>query len=73
MNSVLKRADRDRTLAELKRFDCERVFLALGTYETDEQKRRLVMDELADNCRFFKENGFEVGTWVWTFWVPNNK
>ena len=73
MNSVLKRADRDRTLAELKRFDCERVFLALGTYETDEQKRRLVMDELADNCRFFKENGFEVGTWVWTFWIPDNK
>ena len=36
MNSVLKRADRDRTLAELKRFDCERVFLALGTYESKE-------------------------------------
>ena len=72
MNRNVKRSDRDRLLAELKRFNAERVFLALDTYENDEEKRKAIFDELEDNCRFFKENGFEVGAWIWTFWVKNN-
>jgi len=72
MNSTIKRGDRARLLKELKRFDAERVFLALDKYETDEIKRREVMAELSDNCRFFAENGFEVGAWIWTFWLLNN-
>lgn len=72
VNRTLKRAGRDRIVQELKRFDTERVFLALGVYETDTEKRRLALNELAENCRFFKKHGFEVGAWIWTFWVKDN-
>ncbi len=72
MNQNLKRAGRDRTLAELRRMNAERVFLALDTYETDPAARAACMEELTDNCRFFQQNGFEVGAWIWTFWIKNN-
>lgn len=72
MNSNVKRSDRERLLKEIRRFDTERIFLALDTYELDCRKRTEVLKELSDNCRFFKDNGFEVGAWIWTFWVKNN-
>ena len=61
MNHNLKRSDRDKVLCQLQKLGAERVFLALDTYELDTAKRTAVMEELADNCRFFKERGFEVG------------
>lgn len=72
MNSNVTSEDRAKVLEELKHFDAERVFLALNTYETDFSKRAKVMDALKENCEFFKKNGFEVGAWIWTFWVENN-
>ena len=39
MNSNIKRNGRERTLEELRRFDAERVFLALDRYELDTDKR----------------------------------
>ena len=30
------------------------------------------MSELADNCKFFKSHGFEVGAWIWTFLMKEN-
>ena len=72
MNSNVKRSNRDKLLHEIKRFHAERVFLALDTYENDPVKRIEVLNELADNCRFFKSHGFEVGAWIWAFWVKNN-
>ncbi len=69
MNSNVKRSGRERTLLELKRFNAERVFLALDCYTVDPDERRKVMEDLRDNCRFFKEQGFEVGTWVWAFMI----
>lgn len=72
MNSNVKRGNRERLLTELKRFNAERVFLALDTYETDAKRRKEVMAELSDNCSFFRENGFETGAWIWAFWVKNN-
>lgn len=72
MNYNIKRSDRERLLKEIRRFNAERIFIALDTYETDENKRIEVLKELEDNCKFFKENGFEVGAWIWTFWVKNN-
>ena len=72
MNSNVKRSNRERLLKEIKLFDAERVFLALDSYEPDHNKRKEILEELADNCRFFKDNGFEVGAWIWTFWVNNN-
>ena len=72
MNANLTGDNREKTLTELKRFDAERVILALDTYELDEAKREGIMRSLADNCRFFKEHGYEVGAWIWTFWVNGN-
>lgn len=72
MNSNVKGENREKTLTQLKRFNAERVLLALDTYELDEKRRGEAMERLSDNCRFFKENGFEVGAWIWTFWVKNN-
>ncbi len=73
MNAIIKRSNRDKIVEELKKIDAERVFLALSTYELDENKQKEVFAELADNCEFFKSKGFEVGSWVWTFWVHGNK
>lgn len=52
MNSNVKKSGREQLLKELRLFDAECVVLALDTYETGEQKRKEVMEELADNCRF---------------------
>ena len=72
MNYNVKRSDRKKLLQELRRFNAERIFLALDTYENDKKKRIESLKELEDNCKFFKEKGFEVGAWIWTFWVKNN-
>ena len=73
MNANVIRNDRERLLKELKRFDAKRVFLAIETYEIDYDKRKKAMEELKQNCDFFKAHGFEVGAWLWTFWVKDNK
>lgn len=72
-NTNLERNGRQQTLEELKRLDATRVFLAMDTYEMDAKKRAAVLETLTDNCHFFKQNGFEVGAWFWTFWVKENK
>lgn len=43
MNANVTRCGREKVLKELKRFDTERVFLALDRYEADKEKRRQVM------------------------------
>ena len=72
MNCNLKRQDRDKILNELRRLDAERVFLAFGQYETDVEKRKFNLEELSENCEYFKKQGFEVGAWLWTFWIKDN-
>ena len=73
MNSNLKRNNREKTLQEIKKLGAERVFLALDSYELDREKRNFALQELADNCAFFKAHGFEVGAWIWTFLVNGNR
>ena len=73
MNAYVERNGREETLRELKRFDADRVFLALDCYELDDNKRAKAMTALAENCRFFQSQGFEVGAWIWTFWVKGTK
>ena len=72
-NSNLQRNGREKTLEELRRFDAERVFLSLGCYELDAVKRQKAFTDLTENCRYFKENGFEVGAWIWTFMLHGNQ
>lgn len=72
MNANVKRGGRDEILCELKKLDACRVILALDTYELDNQKRVMIMEDLKDNCAFFHRHGFEVGAWIWTFMVAEN-
>lgn len=72
MNENLKQNGREETLRELRRFDAERVFLALGFYEPDETKQQEIFENLKDNCAYFKSHGFEVGAWLWAFELPDN-
>ena len=65
--SSLLRYGPESSLAALKRFDAERVFLSIGCYEFDEQKRAEQFKALAEYTSYFKSHGFEVGTWTWTF------
>ena len=54
-------------LAEVKKFDAQRVFLALGYYQLDPESRRQDIEDLRDYCKIFKDAGLEVGAWIWTF------
>lgn len=72
VNRSIEALGRERTLEELKRFDADRVFLSISTYEVDPEKRKVIMKNLKNNVRFFKDNGLEVGSWNWTFQVKNN-
>lgn len=67
MNNTINKENRDAYLAQIKRFDAQRVFLAIGSYQLDTKKRAEVMSQLKENCKFFKDNGLEVGAWFWTF------
>ena len=71
-NDSVKKNDREGAVRLLRRFDATRVFLALGTYELDEKKRAQVFENLRENICCFKEQGFEVGVWLWTFWLKSN-
>ena len=60
MNSNVTKENREAVLAELRRFDAERVFLAMDFYTLDKNKQKIFFDTLKDNCAFFKANGLEV-------------
>jgi len=68
-NQNVIRQDKQKILTELKSMDAKRVFLALGQYILSKEAREKEMQLLKENCKFFKENGYEVGAWFWTFWV----
>ena len=69
-NSNVNKENRESVLCELRRFDAERVFLAIGTYKSNDAERQEELDSLRENCAFFKENGLEVGVWMWAFELP---
>ena len=66
-NGAMMRYGPESTLKELKRFDAERVFISIGSYERNEEKRAKSFKALKEFTAYFKSNGFEVGAWLWTF------
>ncbi len=73
VNENVTRCTPLRAYDVLKGFDADRVFLALGNYEADSDKRKQSFCELRKNCAFFKEKGLEVGVWIWAFMLPEGK
>ena len=72
-NDSVNRIGKEILCDELRRFEASRVFFTIGTYELDFSRRKKLLNELRENCKYFKEQGFEVGAWLWTFWLKNNK
>ena len=59
---------REKVLAEIKRLGAKRVLLSIGLHKIDEARRKQEFETLKENCAFFKQQGFEVGTWTESFW-----
>ena len=72
INSHFRRGNPQRHVQLFKKMGVKRVLLAVGTYETDKEKRENMLSELKDNVSYLKQEGFEVGAWLWTFWVNNH-
>lgn len=69
INSTAQEMGLEKILRDLKRLDAERVFLALGKYQTEPARCKQEMETLKENCEFFHAHGFEVGAWLWAFIV----
>jgi len=67
LNGKFKRQGREAVVSELRKLGAKRVFLARGSYSQDEVTTEKMLLELKDNCAYLKEQGFEVGTWGWSF------
>ena len=65
----LYRSDLNRVLEELEKLDAKRVLLACGTYLMDRVERDRIRALAKEYCTFFKSHGYEVGIWIWTFWI----
>ena len=59
--------NQQEALKEAQDFNGERIMLSIGVYEQDPKNREKCLKELAENCKFFKAHGYEVGAWIWTF------
>ena len=58
MNHTVTPERREKYLDLLRRADCERVFLAFHDYDLPK------LDLLADNIKYFREQGFEACVWM---------
>ena len=52
---------------KLKEIGADIVFLALDCYQIDQAKQKKVFSELSKNVPIFKNAGFTVGVWIWSF------
>ena len=66
---ILTDDDRVATLSELKRIGAQRIYLAMDTLCYDKTEKEYEFNLLKENTEYFKAQGLEVGTWIWTFWM----
>ena len=69
MLSLFQGDYREKAISELKRIGAERVFLAIGFYRTNQEKRKVLFEKLKDAISYLKEQGFEAGVWMWSVLV----
>lgn len=69
MTINIERSDKKQILEELEKLQAKRVFFTLGVYTMDVHEREHILSLLTENCRYFRERGYEVGAWLWTFWI----
>jgi len=66
MLRLFKGEYREKAVKELKSIGAERVFLAIGFYLKNPDKRQKMLEELKDAVSYLKKQGFEVGVWMWS-------
>lgn len=71
-NENVTRCGPEKVLEEIKKFSPHRIFLSLGEYDLDPEKREKALSELRTNCEFFKSRGYEVGAWIWAFMLKDS-
>lgn len=57
--------DQEGALKVARAFDGKTIMLSIDVYQRDPKARADMMENLQDNCQFFKKHGFEVGAWIW--------
>lgn len=67
LSTIDRSGGHDRVLSDLEKLGATRVFLALGQIDTDANNRAKQLSLLERECKFFKDQGYEVGAWLWTF------
>ena len=60
-------------IERLRQMDAMRVMISIGSYETDETKRRKSLDSLKKIILEFRQAGFETGVWLWAFMINDDK
>ena len=70
VSQTLHRSDLTALTQQLRDAGVSRIFLSIGTYIADPEKRRACMTTLGEQCAFFKAEGFQVGIWLWTIQFP---
>ncbi len=70
VSQTLHRSDLTALTQQLREAGVSRIFLSIGTYIADPEKRRTCMATLGEQCAFFKAEGFQVGIWLWTIQFP---
>ena len=71
MNKYIQRAGREEIAENLIRMHADRVFLWIEVYTDNRLEYEKKLATLKENCRFFKEKGFEVGAWLSGFTVDS--
>ena len=70
---TLERYGSEDYIKKLKEMGAERVFLAIDSYIVDDKVREKTFEDLGKYVSEFKNAGFEVGVWIWTFMVVGDK
>lgn len=61
--------NREKVLSEMKRAGAMRALLAIGHLNYDDDKSGRDLEILKSDIPYYKENGLEVGVWLWGLWV----
>lgn len=69
MNMNFHRCDREMLIAQMKQASVSRVFLALAEGLVCASDRDDHIEVLRENCAYLHAAGFEVGAWLWTFYL----
>ena len=73
MNLGFQRQGKEQLIERLHAVGAERVFLALGEGCLLSPMREQELAALKENCAFLKAEGFEVGAWLWTFLLHEDR